>query len=246
MDNPASRWSDLYFAVWAGAAIGISVTACGNRVPPPGGPVDDIPPTIVSIEPDSNRVKVDLNATIRIEFDEEIMPSRGREIIRLQPHHDSVEKIFRRNAIEVRATGGFFPECTYCIEVSGEIADLRGNRLGKPLDFCFSTGDSIHQGVVTGTLVFPDSLTGTALFQATHLPDSLVYRVATGGDRSFRLSHLPWGRYHFLAYVDVDGDGRYEPHTDPWVEELGELGSEIVEIELEWKRPNLEGGDSVD
>jgi hypothetical protein len=208
--------------------------------------VDDFPPKIVSIEPESNRVNVDPLATIRIEFDEEIMPSRGREIVRLQPHHRSLEEKFRRDTIEVRARGGFFPECTSCVELSGEVVDLRGNRLGEPLRFCFSTGDSIHRGIVTGTLGLPDSVTGAAVFQATHLADSLVYTTSMVRDRSFRLSHLPRGRYHFLAYVDVDRDGRYEPLTDPWVEEMGELRSEVVELELDLRNPSMKDEGFVD
>ena len=114
--------------------------------------------------------------------------------------------------------------------MSEEIVDLRGNPLKEPLSYCFSTGDSIHSGTITGLVEFTEDLGRRIYFQATHLPDSLTYKIGVDPGVSFSLNHLPRGVYHLLVFSDVGRDGWYDPDEDPGDEKEGELDGGVLEV----------------
>jgi hypothetical protein len=227
-------------AAWPVAAwvlAGLLSTSCGNRVPPPGGPVDESPPRIVSLEPDSNSVEVSPRARIRIVFDEEITVPRGSEGVRLSPVLPGAQSRNGWDDIELRPGKGFLAGCTYCVHLSGEIVDLRGNKLGEPLTFCFSTGDSLDRGIVRGEAGPLEGLGKRIIFQATHLPDLLVYRTEVDAEGSFSLTHLPRGAYRFLVFSDKDRNGRYDPPADSGWEQEGELAGETLQLRFDLSAP---------
>jgi hypothetical protein len=221
---------DPSFVVYFLVIGGFLNLACGNRIPPPGGPVDDISPQIVSLKPDSNATGVNPGEIVRIDFDEEISVTRGKDVVALFPRHDKLKVKYGWDYIELRPEGGFRHACTYCVRLSGYIVDLRGNPLGEPLGYCFSTGDSISVGVIRGEIDIPDDLKGDLVFQAIHLPDSLDFQVGVDPDGTFSLTHLPRGYYRFIAYSDANRNGRYDPDEEPGEERAGQLGNDELDL----------------
>jgi len=226
------------FLAWAVIEAGLCFQGCGNRLPPPGGPVDEIPPRIISLRPDSNAVGVDVRVAIRITFDEEIQVAMGREGIAMNPFDPDLRVEYGYKTIEVRREGGLNPGCTHCLQLLPEIKDLRGNPLAGSWKFCFSTGDSLTRGNIRGVIEGPEERVGDLIFQAVHLPDSLVYRARVGSDGAFTLTHLPRGSYRLLAFIDSRRDSRYDPVEEPGEEIGAELGGEPIEVRFDLKSPD--------
>ncbi len=186
----------------------------------------------MTLDPDSNATGVARGSAVRIVFGEEIVTVRGGEGVSLLPVHSKLKMKYGWDYIELRPEGGFHPGCTYCVFLSKEIVDLRGNPLEDLPGYCFSTGDSIYTGIIEGNVEVPEDLGGEIYFQATHLPDSLIYRTGVGPEGSFSLTHLPRGIYRLLVYSDVGRDGVYDPDEDQGDEKEGELGGEVLEVEF--------------
>lgn len=176
--------------------------------------MDEIPPRIVSIYPDSNDVDVDLDAVVRVGFDEEIVVTRGHEAISLVPLHSRLDTRFGRDYVELRPAEGLKPGCTYAVSVTSEIMDLRGNRLSDPLLYFFTTGNVMDSGTIRGHVERDEDLKGDAFLQAVYMPDSLVYRTGIDAEGSFSLTHLPPGSYDMAAFIDTRHDRHYDPGED--------------------------------
>jgi hypothetical protein len=228
----ASRWRGSIFLSFFLVHFGFLIVSCGNRIPPPGGPVDQLPPRIVTLDPDSNATGIAPGSTVRIGFDEEIVTVRGNKGVSLLPVHAKLKMKHGWDYIELRPEGGFHSGCTYCVHLSKEIVDLRGNPLEDLPAYCFSTGDSIYTGIIKGHVEVSEDLGGDIYFQATHLPDTLIYRIGVSSGSSFSLTHLPRGNYHLLVYSDVDRDSLYDPDIDPGHEKESELSGEILEVDF--------------
>ena len=87
----ASEWWGSILFAFVVLHLGLLITSCGNRMPPPGGPVDETSPRIVSLYPDSNATGVAQGAIVRINFDEEVITAGGREGGFLLPVHHSLK-----------------------------------------------------------------------------------------------------------------------------------------------------------
>ncbi len=208
--SPVTRYP-FFFLFSSICAGGLS---CGNRIPPPGGPVDEIPPRIVSIYPDSNDVNVALDAVVRVGFDEEIVVTRGREAVSLVPLHSRLDTRLGWDYVELRPAKGLRPGCTYAVGVTSEILDLRGNRLSDPLLYFFTTGNTMDSGIIRGHVERDEDLKGDAFLQAVYMPDSLVYMTGIDAEGSFLMTHLPPGSYDMVAFIDARHDRHYDPGED--------------------------------
>ncbi len=212
-------------------------TGCGNRIPPPGGPVDDVPPGVVSIEPDSNATGVDLKSPVRVEFDEEIMKDRRGDVFTLSPVHERLRVRYGWHSIEARPEGGLYPDCTYRVRLSERVSDLRGNVLGKSLSYCFSTGDSLYGGTIEGKVELREDFEGNVVFQALFLPDSLVYRTDVDEEGRFALDHMPRGPYRLLAFLDTRRDGIHDPAEEYGEVKEAELEDGVLEVMFPFQVP---------
>jgi hypothetical protein len=229
-------WRSLLFSVFL-IQVCLLATACGNRIPPPGGPVDETSPRIVSIEPDSNSINVDLKASVRVEFDEEIIKDRRGDAISISPFHDRLRIKYGWESIELKPEGGLLSDCTYNIRLSGKVSDPRGNILGEPLSYSFSTGDSLFSGTIKGLVELEEEFKGKIIFQAVFLPDSLVYRTDVDNEGFFSLRHMPRGSYRLLVFMDTRLNGIHDPAEEYAEEKEVELTDHVLEVKFPFQVP---------
>jgi hypothetical protein len=67
---------------------------------------------------------------------------------------------------------------------------------------------------------------------AVHLPDTLRYRTTVDSTGMFTLGHIPRGSYHIFAYIDADGDNRYDPAKEIGDEKYVRVAGKPVEVEF--------------
>lgn len=233
MVHEASRGCDPGARRVALLVAGLLLSACGHRLPPPGGPEDETPPRVLSRSPSPGAVGVARNIPIRIGFDEDMKFQRRAGSVRLSPVIDPMKVRYTWDSVEVRPANALPPDCTVCVHFAEIPADLRGNRLETSPDFCFSTGDSIHTARMSGRIDTPEGATGKVVVEAMHLPDSLRYRPDADAEGAWRLEHLPRGRWRIRAFLDTRRDGRFDPPGDPGLQVFRDLEGDSLRVDLE-------------
>jgi len=131
--------------------------SCAEVAPPPGGPADTTPPTVVGVTPESSAVGVPTSASIRITFTEKVDEKSLERALWVTPGGASKPRIdFNGDVAEIKL-GRAFPESTtlgvlITTLLRDRRAEARENHLNKPVRWVFSTGNAIWPGRVRGTL----------------------------------------------------------------------------------------------
>jgi hypothetical protein len=190
------------------------LAACARIEPPPGGPPDAKPPTLVATRPDSLRILPDFEGAVEFVFDEVISeggsPSEGRgtgdleRLVLLSPSNDVPVVAWKRDRIAVRPRGGWQPDRVYRVQLLPGVTDMRNNRGTGGSTVTFTTGAPLPDLTLRGKAY--DWSTGQpargALLEAVLEPDSLVYKGAADSSGTFTLGPLPRGQYVVYATVD--------------------------------------------
>jgi len=210
------------------------VWRCATQIYPSGGPVDTVPPTIVSTYPEPNTTHFTDNKII-LEFSEYVERRSVEESIFISPYVGG-ELEFNWSGKEVEIT---FPQKlkenrTYVVTIGTDVVDVRNrNRMAVAFALAFATGDRIDSGAIAGR-VFDKSPEGLMImaYRLTGLnPDTLNpmkiqpdYITQTGKGGVYTLSHLALGKYRVFAIRDEYRILLYVPQADAY----GVAQSDIV------------------
>ncbi len=200
------------------ALSALSALSCARIEPPPGGPPDTKPPTIVSVVPDSMAVVPGFDGDVVFTFNETVsegsQASEGygtgdlERLILLSPTEKVPVVQWRRNRITVRPREGWRDSTVYRVELLPGLTDIRSNRSLGGRSVTFSTGGPKPDYTLRGK-VYDWNTSQPAkgvLLEAVLEPDSLVYRSATDSSGSFTLGPLPRGTYVVFAVTDQNRD----------------------------------------
>jgi len=205
-----------------GSALAIALTACasGYGSGPPGGPVDRIPPKIVSTIPDTNATNVTQHE-LTIHFDKVISerPSAGQamtlaDLVIVSPKNGKPDVDWHRHDMVIHVRHGWRANTAYTVTILPGIADLRNNVIKHETTIFFSTGATIPATSLSGTIF--DAITGApqpgALIEAVGRPDStLVYVVPADSTGRFVFHGVTPGKYLVRGYVDQNHNGGLDP-----------------------------------
>ncbi|MAE69199.1 MAG: hypothetical protein CME06_01885 [Gemmatimonadetes bacterium] len=200
------------------ALLGIG---CAEMAPPPGGPVDDIPPEIVSVFPEEGATGLETEVEIEVLFSEPVRNVEAAFEILPDPGEVEVETRGRRGRGKTRLDA----DRTYELGFSDVLSDAHGVSLIEPVRWAISTSDRIETGRLRGRVVegIADGGAATrasvALFDLddTELAETPLhwidpsYRVRVDSEGRWELDHLPEGRWRIVAYDDGNDNGRIEP-----------------------------------
>jgi hypothetical protein len=211
--------------------IALFLGDCAGQVPPGGGPVDSVPPTIIRTVPDSNAVHVEDNS-IELEFSEYVDRRTVEESIFISPYVGDLEFDWGSTDVRVNFSEKLKKNTTYVVNIGTDVLDIRArNRMAAGYTLAFSTGDSIDQGFIGGR-VFDDEPEGVMIFAyalSNYNPDTLDpsnvkpdYIMQTGKNGIFTLSNLALGRYRVLAVRDEFRNLLYDKQTDQFGVTVGD------------------------
>ncbi|MEP7344321.1 MAG: Ig-like domain-containing protein [Gemmatimonadaceae bacterium] len=193
------------------------VAACAQTGAPPGGPPDDDPPRIVRIRPDTNALNVRAGA-VSLQFDEVISerPSGASGLSGLfliSPSIGDPVVGWHRTRLDVKPRGGFRNNTTYTVTMLPGLTDLDNNVDSVGVMIVFSTGPTIAQGRITGTLFdwVGDKTAPRGLVEAISLPDSTHYVASADSLGDFVLGHLPSGRFLLRGLIDQNKNRLVDP-----------------------------------
>ncbi|MFH1143074.1 MAG: Ig-like domain-containing protein [Candidatus Eisenbacteria bacterium] len=218
------------------AAVGCLLlgAACARIAPPQGGPEDREAPRVIEQVPDSGAVAVALDTPIEISFSERMNRSAVQDGLRIAPWPGRIDCRWDANRLLCTPAEGWREGTTYTVLIGAPSVDRRRNALTPPLQFAFSTGDSLERCEIAGTLhtrslakegvaiylfAWPAGLSGPVPPEAELRPEPLeALRIAEAdGEGTFRLSFVPSGvPLMGAALYDSDGNRSFDEGEDLW------------------------------
>ncbi|MFQ6031870.1 MAG: Ig-like domain-containing protein, partial [Candidatus Zixiibacteriota bacterium] len=114
---------------------------CAKEGMPPGGPVDTIPPEVISVSPQPDSTGVDLSSKIEITFSERMSGKPTEESIFISPFPKKpFDYKWKGKRLILSPPGPLLKDKTYVVTIGTGAQDLRRNNLSESYTFAFSTG----------------------------------------------------------------------------------------------------------
>lgn len=202
--------------------IVLCLVACAKHSPPPGGPVDDVPPKILEVDPPSGTVRVSRDTQVRFLFSEKIDRRSLNDAVFVTPNPGGDLRFeWRGPALKIKFPDSLSVNTTYVVTLGTGIRDLRNNRLDQSIIIAFSTGDSIAAGELRGR-IFGEKVQGV-LVSAYRVGENLEpdptqteanYTTQSGKSGEFEFRYLANGTYRLLAIEDKYGNRLYDRGED--------------------------------
>ncbi len=203
-------------------AFGLCLTglaACAVVEAPPGGPVDEIPPALVSFQPDSAAVVAGPVDRLEFSFSEKMNRISAGSWLHLYPPR-KFRKTSWHGAIraEVQLEEPLPPDTVVVVEVSAKMKDAHKVAGQIERRFPVVTGGTLPAGRISGSLVMGDSALAGGVVELYAVPPDtaswdeqpLLRRTRSGPDGVFHLDWLPvpGGPYLLHAFDDPDQNAR--------------------------------------
>ncbi len=215
-------------ALTAAMLLGIS---CANQIPPSGGPMDTVGPRVISVFPEPFGLNVSTDR-IEIEFDEFVDKRSAMESIFISPPVSDMEFDWWGKTLSITLLSPLQENTTYLVTVGTDVTDLepsRRNRMEFAFTFPFSTGATIDNGLIAGTVLPIDTKDemGGVMVYAYELPtgraDTLnvlhaspSYVTQAGKDGSFTFPHIRLASYFVLSIRDASRNIVYDREEDEY------------------------------
>jgi hypothetical protein len=192
----------------------VLLIACAKMGAPPGGPVDKVPPKLLSTVPESLGVYPDWHQDVEFRFDEVVSegssPSQGlgtgdlERLILLSPSKRIPVIKWKRDRITVHPREGWERNRTYRVQLLPGLQDLTRNRTDTTAILTFSTGGPIPSDTISGIVIdwVQGKVTVGALVELLLEPDSLTYRTLTDSGGRYSIGPLPAGRWEVFGVLD--------------------------------------------
>lgn len=184
---------------------------CASIKAPPGGPVDETPPEILSVVPPSGTVNL-MERAITIEFSEYMDEASFKNNITVFPRFEEpLKHKFKGSKIVLKLPARLDSNKTYIIQLNRNIKDEHSVPLSQSKQLAYSISDKINRGVIRGKVYgknqavvhlwkIKDS-SKDSLFAS--IPDYLT-DVDNNGNYSFE--YLAAGQYKILAVDKSSAD----------------------------------------
>jgi len=196
--------------------------ACAVEAPPPGGPVDETPPRVLSTLPTSDSAGVDPSSEIGITFSEDMTRTGVERQIQLQPPIEIGKVRWKGRTILIRPLEPLHPDTTYYVTLRAGFRD--NHRVGSETDlaWAFATSTAIDSGTISGTIHFRREPTQNGVVRAFVLPADSGFtpeaarpdrEAVTNEDGHYSLRYLSnrGTRYVVWAFEDANRNGVFAP-----------------------------------
>jgi uncharacterized protein (DUF2141 family) len=205
---------------------------------------DTLRPFIVEMTPTENSRNVNADSSFRVDFDRPLSVGDAFTL-----RDSSGATIALSISIVTRTTimighPPLLPEAVYSLCITENLLrdSLSGRSIGDSIRCIrFTTGKRDQYGTLSGVVRSTDS-TGAAVVRVREaVKQPRVRTVFTDSTRTFRFDGLPEGKYLLDAYIDVNGNRRYDagkpfPLTKP--EPFGAV-RDTLRVRARWATDNI-------
>ncbi len=181
--------------------------------------MDETPPDVVSVTPDSGTVGLSVLDRIEIEFSEKVTPTPAARFVHFYPALDvKGTKWSGRRRATISFLESLPPDTVIVVEIPKGYTDVHRVESVTSRRYPLATADSLPGGEITGVLMFGEDPASWAVVELYPVPpDTLEYFQQdilrrTEADSTGRFA-LPWlmvpgGPYLLRAFVDDNEDFR--------------------------------------
>ena len=208
--------------------------SCAKQLPPPGGPVDRVPPTVVDVIPHPNETQVDVQTRVELTFSERIDRKSAEGAIFISPRPSkAVTFKWKGKRLIVQFPEPLKPDVTYVLTVGTDVRDLRRNRMKQSFQLAFSTGEQLDKGSISGRIygksrfdgimVAAYRLNGNVPLEPSRVYPTYITQCDEQG--TFLFSYLAPGNYRVFVITDKNGDQKYQ-HS------IESIGVPMTDVEI--------------
>jgi len=206
-----------------------ALAGCARPGPPPGGPADTTPPTVVRTVPADGEVWVDPSTVIEVEFSEEMDRQSVERAFALTESLALRNLHWRGRVLLAEPVDALKDTATFFVRVSESAKDYHGVRLASAFSFAFATGGAIDAGRLAGTVTVLGEPAGGAtvwVCEGDVEADSLGtvapcgFAATTADDGAFVVANVRSSEvsYSLVAFIDRNENGRYDSASETgWV-----------------------------
>lgn len=193
---------------WINVVIVIMLIGCAAQGPPGGGPEDREGPVLVYSFPEDMATNVSGLQEILLEFSEPVrIKNAGARLLISPALRVKPDVVIKGRKVIIKNIKGLQKDVTYIVSLGRSVQDLHGNFVDKEVRIAFSTGDSIDNSSISGTIYnLPEKLNCFILAYKSRwgFPDSLLasvpdYMCQVGEDGFYEFRNLGYGIYRLLA-----------------------------------------------
>jgi len=184
---------------------------CASEGAPPGGPKDEIGPSILSTIPTNGELLVARKSIIQFEFTEPVNYKTVENSLTIFPALENKPTIkINRNKVKIIPKEKLKENTTYIFSFGRKVEDYQKNKTDGEVKIAFSTGDQMDKSLISGKLFDfkEEKKTAYILFYSHEEKDldSLIfydpdYYTSVDKNGNFQASNISKGRYSVLAYL---------------------------------------------
>jgi len=202
--------------------------SCAKQSSPMGGPKDEAPPELVSMDPKNESTNIN-PSEINLIFNEFVKLENPNKQIIITPkiNVDEVEFLATRNRVNIKLNQELEENTTYVFNFQKSIQDITESNPVENMKLVFSTGDKIDSLKVSGktAYIFPpknreikDVLVG--LYEDADTTDLFIappyYIAQTDTAGNFEITNIKAGRYRVYAWHDDNNSLKAEYKTEAY------------------------------
>ena len=176
---------------------------CASVKSPEGGPLDEIPPTLLGMSPEL-LINIEPEQKITIRFSEYLKESSLKNSLHIYPMHaGKVRYEFRGNKIDVWLPKNLKNDTTYILIIDTGLSDEHGIGIEKDLSIPFTTGSTFTSSSIEGYVYGNTDRGNLLLWKGILSHDEMLdkdpdYIANLIGD-SYTFDYLPIDNFSILA-----------------------------------------------
>ena len=150
-----------YFVLFS---IGLLLSGCANQLPPGGGEIDRIPPSVVETYPENGTTEFH-DEYIEFTFSEYVDKRTVKDALFISPAVDGdLELDWSGKSVRVYFPNPLKDSVTYVVTLGTDVVDYNNkNRMAESYTLTFSTGPEIDRRIISGR-VYDEKPSGTMIF----------------------------------------------------------------------------------
>ncbi|MBN1234210.1 MAG: Ig-like domain-containing protein [Candidatus Coatesbacteria bacterium] len=216
----------------------ILLFSCAKMEYPGGGPEDKKAPKITETVPEHKTTRFK-GKEVLITFSEDMSERTVKEALSFIPPNFFKVKGWKGTTLILEPTKPYSENQTYIINMNTNARDLQGNPLTSQFILVFSTGKSLADGIISGTLIWKLAEANQLKLgrvNLTSMQDStIIYTTTTDSTGTFFFKYLAKDRYKIEAFLDIDNNQKYSDTREPGISQVLDITTgnrEALDLEL--------------
>jgi hypothetical protein len=196
-----------------------NIYSCAAIQAPPGGPKDDLPPTLLFSIPESGTTNFSMKK-VELVFSEYLLEKSIANAISILPKTSAPISVkYKGKKLIISLPDSLLDNQTYILLINRDLKDENGVSINEGIQLAFSTGNIIDMSELSGRIFYDgesscllwkikDSTDQSGFFK--RLPD---YSIDANDKGVYKFNYLSNGSYKILAVDRASFGSSIEPHS---------------------------------